>query len=74
MNKVNKELQYHKATGECPKCHSILISPRGGLFSSCQCGNFIDQERFDGRWVRSSGLINITQECPPTCKLEEHKE
>jgi hypothetical protein len=74
MNTINKDLICHRAQGECEKCHSILISNRGGEFSACQCGNFIDQERFSAMWVRHSMLINVKQECPPTCKIEGHKQ
>lgn len=71
----NPELPYHRATAQARCCGDTIISNRGGYFESCKCGkSFIDQERFDARWVRLGGEADlVSAECPTHCKLEEHQ-
>lgn len=73
---INEDLKTHQAKAKAECCGELIISEGGGRFKSCTCGgSFIDQERFDGRWVRLGGKAKlITAECPPHCKLEEHKK
>lgn len=60
----------------CKNCKDIIISPRGGLFVECPCGeSFIDQERFDGMWARLGGEAELIERiCPPTCKQKAHRQ
>ena len=71
-----KALNYrrHLAMAYCEKCDDIMVSKGGGIFVGCACGeSFIDQERFDGRWVRLGGKAKfIEQICACNCKLKEH--
>lgn len=34
------------AKAECNKCHTILASKHCGDFVSCECGNFVDTDRW----------------------------
>ncbi len=74
-NAKSKYYRTHIGIAFCKICGQVIISPGGGKFVSCRCGmSFIDQERFDGRWVRCGGDAEfIEQICPKTCKIKEHK-
>ncbi len=75
MNKIDYNLKTHRAEAVCKSCNEVIVSAGGGRFTSCTCGkSFIDQERFDARWVRLGGDADfIEQICPPHCNLKEHK-
>lgn len=73
---TKSEYPYHIAKAICSLCKYLMISKKGGDFQTCECGkSFIDQERFDGRWVRLGGDAKfVIQICPQKCTLEEHKD
>ena len=75
-NAKAKLYKFHIGLAWCKACGDQLVSPRGGLFRTCGCGkSSIDQERFDGRYVRLIGEAEfIEQICPPTCKIKEHRK
>lgn len=71
MEKTNR----HNAIGFCWECNAQIYSSGGGIFKSCPCGeSYIDQERYEGAYVRCGGLaVLIEQICPSTCKNKFHK-
>ena len=75
-NAKSKNYRRHIGIAFCKACGDIILSKGGGIFVRCPCGkSFIDQERFDGRWVRLGGDAEfIEQICPPNCKIKEHKK
>ena len=71
-----KNYRRHIGIAYCKACGDIMISKGGGIFISCECGkSFVDQERFDGRYVRFGGEAEfIEQICANNCKIKEHKK
>lgn len=72
---VNPDIKTHLAKAKAECCGEMIVSEGGGRFMSCSCGkSFIDQERFDGRWIRLGGEAKLFYAaCPPHCKIEEHR-
>lgn len=66
----------HIATAICGACNQKITSLHGGHFVSCECReSFLDQERWDGRYVRCGGEAKfIEQVCPENCKVHGKKE
>lgn len=75
-NAKSKKFRTHLGIAFCKICADVIISTGGGKFITCSCGNSsVDQERWDGRYVRLLGEAEfIEQICPKTCKIKEHKK
>lgn len=58
----------HTAVIKCC-CGKYVISPGGGRFEECECGkSYVDQERFEGLYVRIGGDAKLIEQiCPPSC-------
>lgn len=67
---INKTQKTHIAFAKCKQCLETFSSKHGGDFQQCACGkSFIDQDRWDARYVRTGGDAEfIKQECPKGCK------
>lgn len=63
----------HTALAKCKACDNLIVSSGGGIFRTCsKCKeSFIDQERFDGMWVRLSGSELVEQICSSNCKCRD---
>lgn len=70
-----KSSKTHYAKARCKACGEEIVSEGGGRFQSCKCGkSFIDQERWDGRYVRLGGEAELLEvKCPPNCKIHTEK-
>jgi len=70
---TKKLITTHVAKARCNACRKIMTSKHGGHFVGCPCGiSFIDQERWDARYVRIGGDATfIKQTCPKGCKTHE---
>lgn len=75
-NAKSKFYRRHIGIAYCDSCGDIMISKGGGIFINCPCGkSFIDQERYDARYVRLGGNAKfIEQICPSACKIKEHRK
>lgn len=75
-NAKSKNYRRHIGIAYCKACGDIILSKGGGIFVACACTkSFIDQERFDGRWVRYGGDAELIEQiCPPHCKIKEHRK
>lgn len=75
-NAKSKKYRTHIGIAFCKTCKNVIFSSGGGRYKGCPCGNsFIDQERWDGRYVRIGGEAEfIEQICPNTCKIKEHRK
>ena len=75
-NAKSKHFRTHIGIAFCKECKDVIFSSGGGRYESCPCGkSSLDQERWDGRYVRLIGEAEfIEQICPKTCKIKEHKK
>ncbi len=62
----------HTAVARCNACKELIISPGGGRFRNCSCGeSFVDQERWAAMHIRTSNCELLEQICPCDCKSKD---